>query len=248
MTHMCATQSGGHRLNCLCYLLDSRDKNGFVPSYGVTKAGVPYKRPSLKKFYFHLPELQAWIQGRGDAYNVVVAFPREPATVGDLPTIDHVPTRIFFPEDDGTSRMETFVAEIDRDDDDERNGRWLNEWKPLLLLVEKRIAGITLPITTINCARKYAIESYLFINTNGQALTQQDVDKAKEAALKDKTKVFDELLDHEYWKDKKETSGPRIFQSRPFQRTLFELSAVLLFECGLESSGEWWEWGVKCML
>jgi hypothetical protein len=234
---------GGHRLNCLCYLLDSRDDNGFVPSYRVTKAGLPYKRPTIKKFCFYLPELEIWMRGRGEHPDkVVVAF----TATDEVSDIDYVPTRIFYSdEDDGASRMETFVEEIAGDHDNPRHGAWLDKWSPLLRTVEKRIAGITLPVRTINCARKYAIESYLWINTSAQPLTKEDLDKAKEAAKKDKTKVFDELMDHRCWKGLRTegSHGHRVFQSRPFLKELVELAAVLLFECGLESGGKWWEWG-----
>ena len=234
---------GGHRLNCLCYLLDSRDDNGFVPSYRVTKAGLPYKRPTIKKFFFYLPELEIWMRGRGEHPDkVVVAF----TATDEVSNIDHVPTRIFYSdEDDGTSRMETFLEEIAGDHDNPRHGAWLEKWSPLLRTVEKRVAAITLPVRTIACARKYAIESYLWINTSAQPLTKEDLDKAKEAAKKDKTKVFDELMDHRCWKSLRTegSHGHRVFQSRPFLKELVELAAVLLFECGLESGGKWWEWG-----
>ena len=53
-----AVVDGGHRLNCLCYLLDSADENDFVPSFRVTKSGSPYKSPCKLRFYFYLPELK----------------------------------------------------------------------------------------------------------------------------------------------------------------------------------------------
>jgi hypothetical protein len=138
---------GGHRLNCLCYLLDSRDDNGFVPSYRVTKAGLPYKRPTIKNLFFYLPELEIWVRGRWEHPDKdVVAFP----AADKVFNIDYVPTRIFYSDkDDGTSRMETFVAEIEGDHDNPRHGAWLVKWIPLLITVEKRVAGITLSVRTI---------------------------------------------------------------------------------------------------
>jgi len=53
-------------------------------------------------------------------------------------------------------------------------------------------------------------------------------------------------MDHESWKSSLKTEGSdghRVFLSRPFLKELFELAAVFLFESGLESGGEWWEWG-----
>jgi len=86
-----------------------------------------------------------------------------------------VPTRIFYSnKDDGTSRMETFVAEIEGDHDNPRHGAWLVKWIPLLKTVEKRVAGITLSVRTITCARIYAIERYLWINTTAEPLAKED--------------------------------------------------------------------------
>ena len=163
---------GGHRLNCLCYLLDSRDDNGFVPSYRVTKAGLPYKRPTIKNLFFYLPELEIWVRGRWEHPDkVVVAFP----AADKVFNIDYVPTRIFYSDkDDGTSRMETFLEEIAGDHDNPRHGAWLEKWSPLLRTVEKRVAGITLSVRTITCARKYAIERYLWINTTAEPLAKED--------------------------------------------------------------------------
>ncbi len=53
-----AVVDGGHRLNCLFYLLDSADENDFVPSFRVTKSGAPYQSPCKLRFYFYLPELK----------------------------------------------------------------------------------------------------------------------------------------------------------------------------------------------
>lgn len=121
---------------------------------------------------------------------VVVAFP----AADKVFNIDYVPTRIFYSDkDDGTSRMETFVAEIEGDHDNPRHGAWLVKWIPLLITVEKRVAGITLSVRTITCARKYAIERYLFINTTAEPLAKEDWTRLRKPPKRSKLRYFKQM-------------------------------------------------------
>ena len=216
-----------------------------MPSYRVTNKGVPYKKPSLMKFYFYLPELETWLGGNGQADKVVVPFKDEPSPHSNVDYRDYVHTRTFFQESDGTSRMDTFIEDIIRDQGNERHGQWLDRWKELLRTVATRISQLWLTINTIKCERRYAIESYLSINSTARIMTPDEERQAEEDAKKDRTKIFDELLSHPTWKGvvKESDARLRLSKSRAFQRKLFEQAAVLLFECGLKSDGDWWEWG-----
>jgi len=158
----------------------------------------------LVKMFFYLPALEAWLHGKGQAEDVVVALKSDPSSSDKKITgnyRDYVPTKLFYQDWEGKSRMAQFIEDIKKGHCIDRDSAWLEDWEDLLIAVRDRISQFSLNITTITCPREYAISTYLMINQSATPMSDKDWKTATDAAQGCKTKVYDDLLEHTGWRD-----------------------------------------------